>query len=188
MLQVDVNARVRKYCGKEATRNLRRNGKTPAILYGPETDPVALEVDTKDMTKTLIYIQRRNAVANLAIEGKEKRYVMIKDIQSHPVYDTLLHTDFYEIVIDKPQTFDVPIKYRGKAAGVDMGGDMITYLDKLPLLGKPLDIPDYIEVDISSLGLDEHIICSDLRIPENVTMLEDEDKVCLSVNAPVITG
>ncbi len=188
MLQVDVDARVREDSGKEATRNLRRNGKSPAILYGPNTDPVALEVNTKEMTKALLYIQRRNAVANLTIDGKEKKHVMIKDIQAHPVHDTLLHTDFYEITIDEPRTFTVPVTYKGKAAGVEMGGDLFTHVREVPLKGKPLDIPDVIEVDVTSLGLEQSITCGELKVPEGVELLEDADKVCISVNAPAAAG
>ncbi|MFP3982689.1 MAG: 50S ribosomal protein L25 [Desulfurivibrionaceae bacterium] len=188
MLQVDIDARIRKESGKEATRNLRRNGKTPAVLYGLGKDPVSLEVDTKEMTKTFLFIQRRNAVANLAIEGGGNRHVMIKDIQSHPVHDTLLHADFYEIAIDEPQTFKVPVNYSGKAAGVEMGGDMFTYINEVHLKGKPLDIPDAIEVDVSSVGIDEQITCAELEIPEKAKMLEDGDQICLTVNAPVIAG
>lgn len=188
MIQVDVNARVRERSGKEATRDLRRNGRSPAILYGRDKEPIALEVSTKDMTKTLLHIQRRNAVANLNIEGKGQRYVMIKDIQSHPVHDTLLHTDFYEIVIEEPQIFKVPVNFSGKAAGVEMGGDMFVYVREVSLQGKPLDIPDTIEVDVSPLGLDEQITCGELKIPENVTMLDEADKLCLAVNSPVIAA
>lgn len=189
MLQVDIDARIRKEGGKEATRNLRRNGKTPAILYGLGKDPVSLEVDTKEVTKTFISIQRRNAVANLALEeGGDKRYVMIKDIQTHPVHNGILHIDFYEIAIEEPQTFKVPVNYSGKAPGVEMGGDMFTYVNEIQLKGKPLDIPDTIEVDVSAVGIDEQITCAELEIPEKATMLEDGDTICMAVNAPVIAG
>jgi len=184
MLQVDVSAQVRKSTGKGAARTMRRAGKTPAVIYGSQNDPLALTLDTHSFTKTLLHLQRRNAVVNLDIEtdaGLEKRHVLIKEIQVDPIHDTLKHADFYEISLDSPRTFTVPVKYSGKARGVDMGGDMIISVNEIKLKGNPLDIPDMIEVDVTPLGTNEHITCQDLDLPANVTLLDKKDKICVAV-------
>jgi large subunit ribosomal protein L25 len=184
MLQVDVSAQVRTKFGKGAARTLRRSGKTPAIIYGPKSEPLPLIVDTHSFTQTLLHLQRRNAVVCLDITtdaGIEKRHVVIKEIQVDPIQDTLEHVDFYEISLDIPTHFTVPVKYHGKAKGVDMGGDMTISVNEIHLKGNPLDIPDLIEVDVTPLGSNEHFSCQDLQLPANVTLLDDKNKVCVAV-------
>jgi len=181
MLQVDVTARVRSNFGKGAARSLRRAGQTPAVLYGPKIDPMALELDTRSFTKTLLGLQRRNAVVTLDVEGGDKRHVLIKELQVDPVQDTLTHADFYEIVLDEPSVFSVPIQYEGKAGGEELGGELSTHITSVEIQGKPLDIPDFISLDISSLELGDKLTCSDMSIPENVSLLDDADKVCVVI-------
>ncbi len=184
MLQVDVAAQVRKNTGKGAARTLRRSGKTPAVIYGAENEPISLTLDTHSFTKTLLHLQRRNAVVNLDIEteaGNEKRHVLIKEIQVDPIADTLEHADFYEIKLDTPRTFTIPLKYHGKARGVEMGGDLSISINEIKVKGNPLDIPDMVEIDVTPLGTGEHIACQDLKLPENVMLLENKNKVCVAV-------
>ncbi|OKY76700.1 MAG: 50S ribosomal protein L25 [Desulfobulbaceae bacterium DB1] len=188
MIQIDVSAQVRKNFGKGAARTLRRSGKTPAVLYGPIRESIALTLDTHSFTKTLLHLQRRNAVLNVEIDtevGQEKRHVMIKEIQVEPVTNTLEHADFYEIALDKPALFTVPVKYTGKARGVDMGGDMTISVNQVKVKGNPLDIPDEIEVDVTPLGTNEQFTCQDLVLPANVSLVGKKDKVCVAVVAPV---
>lgn len=191
MLQVDLAANVRKNFGKGASRTMRREGQTPAILYGPKSDPVALTLDTYKFTKALLKLQRRNAVVNLDIQtdgGEEKRHVLIKEIQVDPIHDTLKHADFYEISLDTPSVFTVPVKYVGKAAGVDLGGDLEIYVKQVTLKGNPLDIPDIIEVNIAPLKIDEKITKQDLALPESVTLLDKPATVCVEVIAPRVAA
>jgi large subunit ribosomal protein L25 len=184
MLQFDLSANVRQTIGKGAARELRRSGKTPAILYGPETEPVKLELDTKSMTKVLLNIQRRNAVINLGIKGKKgKRHVLVKEVQANPIKDTLRHADFYEISLETQMALEVPLQYKGKARGVDMGGDLVISRNAITLQGKILDIPDSIEVDVTALDPGDAITCGQLAIPGNVSMLDDAEAVCASVTS-----
>ena len=184
MLQVDVSAQVRKNTGKGAARTLRRAGKTPAVIYGANNDPLSLTLDTHSFTQTLLHLQRRNAVVNLDIEtdaGVEKRHVLIKEIQVDPIQDTLEHADFFEISLDAPRTFTIPVKYKGKARGVEMGGDMVVSINEIKVNGNPLDIPDMVEVDVTPLGPNENFTCQDLGLPGNVTLIGDPKKVCVGI-------
>jgi len=189
MLQVDMSARVRSIFGKGAARALRRDGLTPAILYGRGIDPIALEVNTKIFTQTLLNMRRRNAVVTLDVEGGEgggKRHVLVKDLQVDPVLDTLKHADFYEIAIDEPIVFSVPVHYTGKAIGVELGGELSTPATSVELKGKPLDIPDCLELDVTKLKIGDRLTCNDLSIPEKTTLLDDLDKVCVLVTTASI--
>ncbi|MDA8164141.1 MAG: 50S ribosomal protein L25 [Desulfobacteraceae bacterium] len=184
MLQFEVSASVRRNFGKGAARGLRRDGKTPAVLYGPKTEPISLVIDTKDMTKVLLTIQRRNAVLSLDIEGGSgKRHVVVQELQSDPINDTLIHADFYEISLDAPMVLEVPLQYKGKARGVEMGGDFVISRHSITLKGKVLDIPDSVEVDVSELDPGAALTCGQLPIPAKVSLVGDAEAVCASVTA-----
>ena len=189
MLQVDIISRVRTTFGKGAARTLRRAGQTPGIVYGPKLEPLALEMNTKDLTKALLSINRKNAVINLDIDdGKEvsKRHVMTKEIQTDPVQDVVIHADFCEVLLDKPMTLSVPIKYTGKAKGVDMGGDLQIAMNEISLKGKVFDIPDYVEINISSLGVGDRLTCKDIAIPDTLALQGAENAVCVSVTGSAV--
>lgn len=186
MLQVDLTAQIRKTFGKGAARRLRSSGETPAVLYGPSTDSLALVLDTKPFVKTLLSLRRQNAVINLEInDGKnsKKKHVMTRELQTDPITDSLVHADFYEISLDKDIILEVPVQYTGKAVGVDLGGDLNIAVTKITLKGKVLDIPDFVEVDITQLALDDRILCKDIDIPDNVLLESERDRVCVSVVA-----
>ncbi|WP_456385350.1 50S ribosomal protein L25 [Desulfolithobacter sp.] len=185
MLQVDMPAAVRSVFGKGENRRLRMAGKTPAVLYAGGKDALALQFDATMLYKTLFWIHGRNAVVTLEIEGddRDKRHVLVQEIQKDPVSDRVVHVDFLEIELDRPIAFKVPLNYVGVAKGVDLGGDLLVYKNSVMLRGCPLDIPDSIEVDVTPLERgDTGITCGDIEIPENVEMLDDKDKVCATVS------
>lgn len=189
MLQFDLTAQVRDTRGKGAARRLRVVGQTPAVLYGNNTEAVSLQMDTKELTNTLLKVQRRNAVYTMHVKnsgGETCHHVMVKELQTEPVSDALVHADFCAIALDQPIVFTVPVNYVGKAKGVDLGGDLTTFIRSVVLKGRPLDIPEYIEKDISDLGVDEKITCADLGVPASVELLSDKDAVCASVSMPIV--
>jgi large subunit ribosomal protein L25 len=184
MLQYDLSAQVRKEFGKGSNRSLRREGGTPAVLYGPKVEPMTLKFDTKTLTNTLLAMQRRNAVFSIEIEGAStsgKRHVMVKEIQTKPVDDSLLHVDFCEVSMDTPVVLDVPIKFAGQAKGVEMGGEMNVFHTKVALKGLVLDIPDFIEIDVSDLNIGDRMHCGDLDIPAGIEILNAKDDTFLVV-------
>lgn len=188
MIQQDMNAAIRQDFGKGASHRLRKDGLTPAILYGGTESSVALSLDEKSLTKALLQLHGQNVVVNLHIEGekgKKTHHVLIKDIQKDPISDTLIHVDFFEIPLDQEITLEVQMKYSGIAKGVDMGGILNITAHTVKLRGLPLDIPDEIEIDVSSLELGgQGFFCKDLSIPENVTLEENPERSCVSVVAP----
>ena len=184
MLQFEVNAQMRKNFGKGAARQLRRAGKTPAVLYGSGISNMPLEVETKPLTKTLLTIQDQNAVISLKIGEtgeNEVHHVLIKEVQVDPIKDSLVHADFLEIDLEKPRTLAVPIKFTGKAKGVDMGGEMVISRTSVMLHGKILDIPNEITVNVSGLGLGAKITCKEFELPSGVTLADKGDAVVVLV-------
>lgn len=192
MIQQDMTAAIRQDFGKGATHRLRQSGYAPAILYGKKSEPLALAMETKTLTRSLLRLHGHNAVVNLDIEGekgRKKHHVLIKDIQTDPITDAVLHVDFFEIDLDKEITLDVPVVYTGTAKGVDMGGILNIMAYTIKIKGMPLAIPDEITVDVTPLELGHHgISCGDLAIPENVTLEDDLAKICVTVVAPKAAG
>lgn len=185
MLQVDMTAQVRKTIGKGAARSLRRAGQTPAVVYGPQGKATSLQCDTKELSKGLLLIHRKNAFINLEIDEdgeKTVKHVIAKDIQTNPVYDTVLHADFYEVSLDKPMVFQVPLRYSGKARGVDLGGDMSILKNKVKVSGKLLDIPDFIEIDVAPLDRGASLSFGDIALPEGVSLAGNAGTVCVSIS------
>jgi len=184
MLQQEMSASVRKDFGKGAMRRLRMAGNTPAVLYGTGREALSLQLETLPLVKQLLKIQRRNAVITLNIEGDSSRHVLIKELQTDPVRDTLIHADFYEISLDKARKFSVNLVVTGAAKGVDVGGILEVVSNKVTVEGNPLDIPDTIEVDVTELAIGDNFIVGNLVLPDTLKMLTSSDAVCVTIQAP----
>ena len=184
MLQVEMSASVRNTSGKGPMRQLRMQGITPAVVYGGGGEAVKLELDTKTLMAKLLEFYRHNTVVTLKIEGAPEKQVMIGEVQTDPVRDTLIHVDFCEIDLEKRRSFTVPVVFTGIAKGVDLGGDMIVGHDKVVLEGRPLDIPNECVVDVTALAIGESIKCGEISIPENVRMVTNADVLAVSIMKP----
>ena len=184
MIQVSIPAAYRTAFGKGESRRLRMKDITPAVLYSGGAESMPLQFDSGLLFKNLFDIHGRNAVVTLNIDGDDKgeRHVLVKEIQKNPVTDRLVHVDFFEIALEKPTVFTVPIKYVGTAKGVDLGGELQISKDKVKLSGCPLDIPNFIEVDISELDRGDGLKVADLSTSDKVEMLEKSEAACISVN------
>jgi large subunit ribosomal protein L25 len=181
MLQVDVSASTRDSFGKCAMRRLRLSGNTPAVLYGNDKDTVALQIETKPLLKSLFQINRKNAIVNLSINGEDTRHVMMREIQTDPVDDSLIHADFFEVNLQAPTTFIVPIEFTGTAKGSDLGGVLICHNSTIQVEGLPLEVPDNVSVDISDLAIGDSIAYSVVELPANVKMLSNASDLCVAV-------
>lgn len=187
MLQVEMSAELRTVTGKGAMRQLRMAGKTPAIMYGNADKPVSLVLDSKKVTSQLLDIARRNAVITLKIDGSGEKSVLVREIQTEPIKDTLVHVDFMEIDLEVARTFTVPVAYTGTAIGADLGGVEHILVTSVDLKGKPLDLPDTCDVDVTTLAINDFIKVGDLKIPANVELLADAEAVCVMIE-PAPTG
>ncbi len=180
MFQVELSATKRDVSGKGPMRQLRMKGITPAVVYGEGNEAQMLQLETKSLHSKLLEFYRKNTVVTLNIDGENKN-VRFGEVQTDPVRDTLIHVDFCEIDMNKTYTYDVPISYQGKAKGVDLGGNLIVASRSVKLAGKPLDIPNEVEIAISSLAIGDSISFGDIALAENVTLQEDKDQIIISV-------
>ncbi len=183
MLKIEINASIRKETKKGAMRQLRMQGMTPAVVYGGGSEAIPLKLETQPFFQQLLDVYRKNAIVSLNLDDGSTKHVLIHEIQTDPIKDTLVHADFIEIDVEKPRVFEVPISYKGAAPGVEMGGILNVILDTLAVESAPLNVPDEFIVDISALGMNESIQVGTIAIPENVTLVTDPEGSCVSVVA-----
>lgn len=159
MKSIKVLGSSRTEVGKKATNALRKAGLVPCNLYGVEKEAKAFSVPVEGLRK-LVYTPDIHIV-DLEIDGKEVKAVM-KDIQFHPVKDTILHVDFYQVTEDKPIIMAVPVKLEGLADGVRAGGKLVQVQRRLKVKAIYSAIPEILTVDVTSLGLGKSIKVGDL--------------------------
>lgn len=168
---------VREALGKKA-RFLRRQGMTPANIYGRNLDSVALQLQTTDLINALTQ-GGRNAVLSVKVNGEEKpRPAVIRDVQLHPVTDRIIHVDFLQVDITRAITSDVPVVLVGESPLPKTSTVISQTLASIQVSGLPLDIPRSVEADISVLvEVDQSILVSDLPLPESVEVITNADQM-----------
>ncbi len=176
MKTVVLKGQKRESVGKKEAKRLRAQEIVPAVLYGGEA-PIHFSVPFADLRK-LIYTPSVYLL-ELDIDGTVYK-AMMQDIQWHPVHEQVLHVDFLLISDDKPVKVEVPLKVSGLAKGIKMGGKLNTNLRRLKVKALAADLPDTIDVDVTSLGIGEGIKVADLNVP-NVEFLDTKSNVVVSV-------
>ena len=184
MKEFALNGQKRETVGKKATRLLRKEGLVPCNIYGEHTDdgkPVAMSfaIAMTDLRK-VIYTPHIY-VLNLNIDGTERKAV-IKELQFHPVKDTVLHVDFYEVNEEKPITIGIPVKLNGLAQGVRDGGKLNLTVRKLNVTAPYKQIPEVLNIDVTGLELGKSIKVRDLSF-EGLELATPADVVVCSVKA-----
>jgi len=183
---INLKAKIRTTVGNGPARGLRRQGRIPAVLYGPDTEPMSLSVERSELEKVLKKGQTAQLLLNLIIEnGKEsKRSAMIKELQTHPATHGLMHIDFYEISMSRKIRVNIPVVTVGKARGVELGGMLQVVRRELEVHCLPGDIPKTFEIDISDLDIGGTIRVQDIALPENVEIPADVNFTVVTVVSP----
>ncbi len=185
----DLIAEIREDQGTGASRRLRRKGKVPAIIYGAGRPPRSLAFDHNKVIKQLENESFYSSVLHIKV-GEKSQAAIVKDIQRHPAKKLIMHMDFQRIVEDEKIRMNVPIHFIGDevAIGVKDGGGSVARLrTDVEISCLPKDLPEYFEVDISNLGLDEMLHLSDIKLPEGVEMPElalgeEHDQAIVSIH------
>ena len=192
MSDFDLTAESRTDKGKGASRRLRRESQmVPSILYGAGKEPVAISIAHKDLFKACENEAFFSHILDINLEGETQKAIL-KDLQRHPSKSLILHADFMRVEMDQVITVEVPLRFvnEDSCVGVKQGGGNISRnLASLEVSCLPGDLPEYIEVDIESVGVGESIHMSELVLPDTLTVPalqqgSDYDQVVVSVNAP----
>jgi len=189
MKQVKLTARLREEKGKSAARKLRKNNQIPAVFYGPSREPLMLSVSKSDLRGILKRSTSENILLELRIEGNGKGgggLAMLKELQTDPVKDQVLHADFYEISMDKELTIDVPIVLVNTPVGVTNGGMLQQVRRELKVSGLPGKLIDSLEVDVSNLDIGDSLHVRDIGLPEGLKPLDEGHLAVAVVAAPAV--
>jgi large subunit ribosomal protein L25 len=154
--------------GKSSTKSLRNEGKVPCVLYSGGNATVNFSMYSQDF-KQLVYTPNTYKV-KLDIDGTEYRAIL-KDMQFHPVNDSILHADFQEIDENKEVVIGVPVKLVGNSVGVRAGGKLTVKSNKLNVRSLPKFLPDFIEVNIDNLEIGKAIKVGEIKV-ENMILLD----------------
>lgn len=177
-----LDATKRTESGKSAARQLRREGRIPAVIYGHGRDPEALTISQADFEKTLASISG-TTVIKLKV-GSKTSSALIQEIQRHPTKLQILHVDFLEVHKGEKLTVRPPIRLVGSPHGVrNQGGVLDQILRELEIRVLPKDMPDHIQIDVTALTVGQSIHVSDLDVP-NVEILADSHATICTVVAP----
>ena len=181
---VVAKPRVGKF-NKNAARRVRAAGNIPAVLYGAGHDPVAVEVDPKQISRILFSETGHNTIFDVQLDGtKGAAKAMIVDWQREPIKDKLIHIDLKRIALDKALQVSVRVKLMGVPAGVKTAGGILDQvLREVEIECLPIDIPSHIDVDVTGLNLFDVLRVKDLPHSEKIKYLEDEDTTVAHVIA-----
>jgi large subunit ribosomal protein L25 len=161
---------------KNAARRVRVAGKIPAVLYGPGNDPVAVEVDPKQISRILFSESGHNTIFDVEVAGSPAAKAMIVDWQREPIKDRLIHIDMKRIALDKVLRVSVRVKLLGVPLGVKTeGGILDQVMREVEIECLPADIPSHIDVDVSDLGLHQVLRVNGLPHSDKIKYLDDED-------------
>ncbi len=190
MAMLELTAVRRRTSGKEAARKLLSLGKVPGVMYGKGQESRPVEFARRDLEKFLDVARRGTVIVRLTVqEGDEPResFAVLKDVQTNPRTDRVIHVDFYEVAFGKKFRIEVPVRLKGKAAGIEQGGIVEQVTRSLEVECLPVDVPEFLEVDVSSLEIGHSLHLADVRFPEGVQPVDKEmTATIVSVHAPRI--
>ncbi len=186
MSEATIEVRAREETGKGANRRLRREGWIPAVVYGGGKDSVAIKVERKSFLDLLRSTGSENAVFLLELAGTGKqRHTMIREIDSDPITRRVKHVDFLRVLMDETVRVNVQVDLIGLPEGVKNHGGVLDFITReVSIECLPGLIPQHLELDVSALEIGDHLEAGDLELPKGVELLEEVERVILSIAAP----
>jgi large subunit ribosomal protein L25 len=169
--------------GSRAARRLRRSGKVPGVVYGGGDDPLAFEIDSRELRAALAHA---GAVLELTIDGGSGTPVVLKELTRHAVTGETLHVDFLRVRLDKPIHATVVVELEGseESPGVREGGVLEQVTREVEVEALPTDIPDALHYDVSELQIGDTVAVDALQAPGGVTVLTDPEAVIATLTPP----
>ena len=175
-----LNVDIRKEHGTSAARRARLQNKVPAVVYHSGVEATPLSVDKISLNKAL---RTGQMIFEVNVEDKNQ-FVLVKEIQYHPVTDEIMHIDFQKVKEDEKISLEVAIRSTGEAQGVKLGGLLVQMLNSVTVKCKPAEIPEFIEIDVTDMEMNTNLFVKDITLPEDVEMITAEDIAVVSVQEP----
>jgi len=179
-------AEKRDRVGKGTSRALRREGRTPSVVYGDKKEAISVSVETKELVKIINKGGFLSNTMSVEVEGK-KHLVLPRDIQLHPVKDTPVHVDFLRVSAKSKIAVNVLVVFlnEDKCAGLSRGGVLNVVRHEVELMVPATAIPENIEIDLTDFDIGSSIHISDFKLPKGVEpTITDRDFTVATVAAP----
>src|SRR5262245_32943285 len=187
-ISFELGAEFRDGQGKGASRRLRHAGKVPAILYGGHMEPRAITLDHQKLMTLIDNEKFYSSIINLVV-GDKKQAAIVKDLQMHPARNAIQHLDMQRVVETEKIRIHIPIHFKGEAAapGVKTQGGVVSHrIADVEVSCLPKDLPEFIELDLSKMEMNESKHLSDLPLPAGVTIpaIAKSNAVVVSIHPP----
>ena len=179
-------AEARERAGKGASRAIRREGRTPAVIYGGKEEPLMIHVETKELVRQLMTGHFMNSIVEIELGGKVIR-TLPKDVALHPVTDRPTHADFFRLSKDSTVEVQVPVVFINEenSPGLKKGGVLNIVRHELELVCPNASIPEEIQIDVTGKDVGDAIHISEVTLPEGVTSaITDRDYTIATLVAP----
>jgi large subunit ribosomal protein L25 len=186
MEQRELAATVRTERGKNACRRLRRQGIVPAVAYGRGMEPISIQVNVRE-ARAALGSHAEGHLVNLRLKrngNEETLATLVKEVQRDPITGALLNIDFQRISLTEKITTSVPLVAQGTPVGARAGGILEQAVHEVEISCLPMDLPEEITFDVSSLGINDSIHVRDLQPPAGVEILADAETVIAIVHPP----
>lgn len=184
MRTVNLGAESRTETGKGPARQLRRQGRVPATLYGEGKQPVSISVNGKELSTLLHAGTSEHLIVNLSVNQQPSELTILREAKHDPLSGSIEHIDFFRISENKPVATQVRLNFVGSSAGQRAGGVFEQHLREIEVLCLPRLIPDIIEYDISAMEIGTTVHVKELVAPEGVKILTPEDHPIAAVLSP----
>ena len=181
----ELSAEPRNDQGKGASRRLRHSGKVPAILYGAHVEPTRLALEHHKLLALVGDEKFYSSIISINV-GAQKQPAVVKDVQMHPARNAVVHVDLQRVLENEKIRLYVPIHFKGAAAspGVKTQGGVVSHhMADMEVVCLPKDLPEYIELDLSGMNLNDSLYLSDVKVPAGVTI----SALAHGANPPVVS-
>ena len=172
-----LNVNIREGKGTSSARRIRLKDQIPAILYHSGLDAISLSVDKKELYKAL---RTGQVIFEITVKD-ENQFVLVKDVQYHPVNDNIMHIDFQKVKEDEKISLEVPLRVIGEAEGVQAGGILVQIVNTITVKCKPTTIPEALIIDVTDLELNSSLSVKDIQLAADVEIITAEDLAVVSV-------
>ncbi|HPG40355.1 MAG TPA: 50S ribosomal protein L25 [bacterium] len=184
MSQLSLTVETRKETGKQYAKKLKRDEKIPGVFYFHGKENIPLTVGLKDVQAL---VGNESGIVKVLLDGKHEKNCIIREIQYHPITARPIHIDLMGILMTEKIHVNVPVHLTGIANGVkNFSGILQHNTRELEVLCLPADIPQFIEVDVTNLGIGDSIHVSSIKM-DKIEFLNDPDTVIASVGAMRVT-
>jgi len=181
----ELSAEPRNDQGKGASRRLRHSGKVPAILYGAHVEPTRLALEHHKLLALVADEKFYSSIISIRV-GEQQQPAVVKDVQMHPARNAVLHVDLQRVLENEKIRLYVPIHFKGEAAspGVKTQGGVVSHhMADLEVVCLPKDLPEYIELDLSGMNLNDSLYVADIKMGPGVTI----SALAHGANPPVVS-